>query len=270
MPGAAPDVVGVGDDLGARGRVLVVGDRGVGARRRSRRARCTPWATSSWTPSGVIATRCSPSLTSRAGLADDGHGSRPLLARLLGVGARSRLRADELLDASVRQRAQGRLDLVELGRRPRSSGGDSCTTGSPRSSARQIRPPRRAAARGSRAASPRPAPWRSAPRSPGRPRARARGSSRRRGRRRRSGCRAGPRSGSRKLGLVGLRTCSRMSSSSNSSRLRMPTAQLTGWPPKVMPCRKLAVSCEERLGEVVATDHRAERRVPARQSLGAR
>ena len=53
-----------------------------------------------------------------------------------------------------------------------------------------------------------------------------------------------------------------------TSRLASATAQLTGWPPKVMPCRNEFVPSQEGLGEPVADEQAAERRVARRHALG--
>ena len=49
-----------------------------------------------------------------------------------------------------------------------------------------------------------------------------------------------------------------------------PTAQATGCPPNVKPWLKVALPVQERLGDVVARDHRAERRVGRADALGGR
>ena len=52
--------------------------------------------------------------------------------------------------------------------------------------------------------------------------------------------------------------------------LASPTAHATGCPPNVKPWVKVCRAVHERLGDVVAGDHRAERRVGGADALGGR
>ena len=129
---------------------------------------------------------------------------------------------------------------------------------------------RRAGARGSRAAASSASAGERLLGLPGRSPARAPRSSPRRARRRRSGRRAALSSRSRKLGLVGAHVARARPPRSNTSRLASATAQLTGMTAERDAVQERRRSSEERLGEEVATDHRAERRVAAGESLRAR
>ena len=59
-------------------------------------------------------------------------------------------------------------------------------------------------------------------------------------------------------------------SCSKASRLARATAAQTGCPANVKPCMKLLVALQERLGDAVGGDHRAHRRVRAGEALGGR
>ncbi len=220
--GARPHVVGAVDDLGAGAAVVVVGDRRVGARVRARRARRRRARASSCTPSGVIATRCSPSLTSRARRPCALPPSRRLSS---GAGAlpgpAGRSPAGRCHGASTPRSGTVRNvdSMMSSSASPAISGGESCTTGSPRSSVRQIRPASYKAGREE------PAQQVSdslvvnvAFVSLVRDELERPGSSRRRGRRRRSGCRAGPRAARGSRPRCGAR-----------SRARPPRSNTRGW-----------------------------------------
>ena len=143
----------------------------------------------------------------------------------------------------------------------------SWMTGSPRSSARAMRPTsnkrgRKKPRSRSAAVSPRSRP-RMRPRAP----SPARRSSPCRASRRPSGDLEGVRAGSRKSASWAS-TLSSTSSRSKTSRLASATAQLTGWPANVRPCRNGRVAVEERLGDLVAHHHAAEGRVARGESFG--